>query len=139
MVWLFSRIPSRINDNSKTLTNIWFVRLQNGRGSLDEDVLQMMMMEFAGGRVLMKRLNNLILCIGSDSRWVGSRLGADLVFLTECRISGRIIRHALPEYPTFSCRIPDIRPDYTALPDIRPNPNQDILRFFFNGLLVNHS
>ena len=32
-------------------------------------------------------------------------------------------RHALPDNPDFSCRIPDIRTGIPALPDIRPNPN----------------
>jgi len=59
--------PTDPRVGSAIASNIWALYHKNGRGSLDEDVLQMMMMEFAGGRVLMKRLNNLILCIGSDS------------------------------------------------------------------------
>ena len=31
----------------------------------------------------------------------------------------------MPDNPFFSCRIPDIRPDNLALPDIRPNPSFD--------------
>ena len=45
----------------------------------------------------------------------------ELVFLAGCQISGRVIRHALPDNPAFSCRLPDIWPDNPALPDIRPN------------------
>ena len=36
------------------------------------------------------------------------RVGPDLVFLTGCQISGRIIRHVLPDiagYPAIYCRI----------------------------------
>ena len=42
-----------------------------------------------------------------------TRVGPDLVFLAGYRISGRIIRHTLPDIAGF-CRMPDIRPDYPA-------------------------
>ena len=36
------------------------------------------------------------------------RVGPDMIFFAGCRISGRIIRHVLPDiagYPAFYCRI----------------------------------
>ena len=48
------------------------------------------------------------------------------VFLAGCRISGRIIQHALLGDPAFSCRIPDIFTDNPAMPDIRPNPIKNV-------------
>ena len=56
------------------------------------------------------------------------RVVPDLVFLAGCRISGFIIRQALPDMPdnlALSCRIPDIQPD------IRPNPNKDVYQVMF--------
>ena len=62
----------------------------------------------------------------SDESVGGGRVGPDLVFLAGCRISGRIIRHALldvQDNAAFSSRIQDMRPGNPALPDIRPNPS----------------
>jgi len=49
------------------VSNIWSLYFKNGRGSLDEDRLQMLIMEFHGGKLVMKLINNLILCICSTS------------------------------------------------------------------------
>ena len=53
-----------------------------------------------------------------------SRVGQDL-FFAGCRISGRIIRHALPDIWFLSSRLPDIQPDNPALPDVRPHPTPE--------------
>ena len=43
--------------------------------------------------------------VGED---LAFRVGPDLVFLAGCRISGRIIRHALTDNPLMLCRMPDV-------------------------------
>jgi len=45
------------------VSNIWSLYHKNGRGSLDEDRLQILIMEFNEGKLVMKLVNNLILCI----------------------------------------------------------------------------
>jgi len=43
--------------------NIWALYHKNGRGSLDEDRLQQIVMECDSGKIVMRLINNLILCV----------------------------------------------------------------------------
>ena len=43
-----------------------------------------------------------------------SRVWADLVFFAGYRMSSLIIRHALPDNPAISCRMPNIQPSPTV-------------------------
>ena len=65
--------------------------------------------------------------------------GPHLVFHAGCRISGRIFRSTLPDNPAISYRMPDIRQDNPALPDIRPNPSLNVttppLLFFLHSFV----
>jgi len=59
--------PTDPRIGSAIASNIWSLYHKNGRGCLDEDRLQMVIMENQDGRVVMKLINNLILCLCSKA------------------------------------------------------------------------
>jgi len=59
--------PTDPRVGSAIASNIWSLYHKNGRGSLDEDRLQMMIMKCQGGRIVMKLVNKLVLCLCSNS------------------------------------------------------------------------
>ncbi|XP_023337521.1 ragulator complex protein LAMTOR2 [Eurytemora carolleeae] len=59
--------PTDPRVGSAIASNIWSIYHKNGRGSLDEDKLQMVLMENQGGRIVIKHVNNLVICLCSNT------------------------------------------------------------------------
>jgi len=59
--------PTDPRVGSALASHIWGLYHKNGRGSLDEDRLQMVVMKLEEGRLIIKLVNNLLLCLCSKT------------------------------------------------------------------------